>query len=128
MANKQYFDMKYPFTNDGIEKYEFDMNSSVKERVASDILHVIFTPKRQRLRMPEFGTDLIKYIFEQNDSSTWEGVKKEIGESVSRWVNGVTINNIEVLSSEDGIQIFVRIDYSVKEGYYSYDNSIVVEL
>ena len=128
MARKQYFDIKYPFTNDGTEKYEFDLNSSVKDRVTSDILHVIFTPKRQRLRKPEFGTDLIKYIFEPNDSVSWDGVKKEIMDSVSRWVKGVTINDIEVLSSEEGNQVFVRIDYGVRSGNSSYNNSIVVEL
>jgi phage baseplate assembly protein W len=128
MARKQYFDIKYPFTNNGAEKYEFDLNSSVKDRVASEILHVIFTPKRQRLRMPEFGTDLIKYIFEPNDTESWEGVKKEVRDSVSRWVRGVTLNNIEVLSSEDGTQVFVRVDYSVRQGNSSYNNRIVVEL
>lgn len=128
MARKQYFDIKYPFTNDGAENFEFDLNGSEKERVASDILHVIFTPKRQRLRMPEFGTNLIKYIFEPNDGDTWEGVKSEIQESVSRWVKGVIINNIEVLTTDDGNQIYVRIDYSVSQGNYSYKNSIAVEL
>lgn len=128
MARKQYFDIKYPFTNDGIEKYEFDLNESQKSRVTSDILHVIFTPKGQRLRMPTFGTDLIKYIFEPNDTGTWSGVKKEIQDSVSKWVKGVKLNNIEVLSTEDGTQVYVRVDYSVQEGNSSYNNSIAVQI
>lgn len=128
MARKQYFDIKYPFTNDGTEKYEFDLNETQKDRVASDILHVIFTPKGQRLRKPDFGTDLIKYIFEPSDSATWSGVKKEIQESVSRWVRGVNLNNIEVLSTEDGLSIYVRVDYTVNNGNTSYKNSIAVEL
>lgn len=128
MARKQYFDIKYPFTDDGTEKYEFDLNQTQKDRVTSDILHVIFTPKRQRLRMPTFGTDLIKYIFEPNDSMSWVGIKKEIQESVSHWVSGVKLNNIEVLSTEDGVQVYVRIDYSVQQGNSVYNNSIVVEI
>jgi len=128
MPRKQYFDIKYPFTNNGVEKYEFDLNTSVRERVESDILHVIFTPKRQRLRNPEFGTDLIRYIFEPNDGSTWDGIKREIQDSVSRWVRGATLNNIEVLSTEDGMHVYVRVDYSVDQGNYSYNNSIAVEL
>ena len=128
MARKQYFDIKYPLTNDGTEKYEFDLNETQKDRVASDILHVIFTPKGQRLRKPDFGTDLIKYIFEPSDSATWSGVKKEIQESVSRWVRGVKLNNIEVLSTEDGLSIYVRVDYTVNNGNTSYKNSIAVEL
>ena len=43
MVIKQYFDIKYPFTNDCIEKYEFDLNKSEKEKVASELLHLIFT-------------------------------------------------------------------------------------
>lgn len=128
MYRKQYFDIKYPFTNNGAENYEFDLNGSTKERVASDILHVIFTPKKQRLRKPEFGTDLIKYIFEPNDSQSWFGIKKEIQDSVSRWVDGVKLDNIEVLASEDGLNVYVRIDYTVNNGYSSYKNSIAVEL
>lgn len=128
MARKQYFDIKYPFTNNGIENYEFDLNSSVKERIASDILHVIFTPKRQRLRKPEFGTDLIKYIFEPSNSDSWSAIKKEIQDSVATWVAGVTLNNIEVLATNDGLRVYVRVDYTVNQGNSSYKNSIAVEL
>lgn len=128
MSRKQYFDIKYPFTDGGTENYVFDLNSTQKDRIASEILHVIFTPKGQRLRNPDFGTGLIKYIFEPSDSSSWSGVKKEIQDSVTRWVNGVNINNIEVLTTDDGIKIYVRIDYSVKQGNSSYNNSIAIEL
>ena len=128
MYRKQYFDIKYPFTNGGTENYEFDLNGSEKERVASDILHVIFTPKGQRLRNPDFGTGLIKYIFEPNDAESWSAIKKEISESLSRWVRGVKLNNIEVLTTEDGVSVYVRVDYSVNNGSSSYNNSIVVEL
>lgn len=128
MSRKQYFDIKYPFTDGGTENYVFDLNSNQRDRVASDILHVIFTPKGQRLRKPDFGTNLIKYIFEPNDVESWSGVKKEIQESVSKWVRGVKLNNIEVLSSDDGMSIYVRIDYSVQDGNSSYNNSIAVEL
>ena len=128
MERKQYFDIKYPFTDDSVENYIFSLNSSEKERVTSDILHVIFTPKHQRLRMPSFGTDLIKYIFEPNDESSWSAIKQEIQESVAQWVSGVKLNNIEVLSTEDGTEVYVRIDYSVRQGNSTYNNCVVVQL
>lgn len=125
---KQYFDIKYPFTDGGTQRYVFDVNETQKERVASEILHVIFTPKGQRLRSPLFGTDLIKYIFEPNDSMTWSSIMNEIKETVSRWVRGVTINKIDVMSTKDGIEVYVKIDYSVKDGNSVYDNKIVIQL
>ena len=125
---KQYFGIKYPFTDNGIQRYVFDMNETQKERVASDILHVLFTPKGQRLRSPLFGTDLIKYKFEPNDGMSWNAIKNEIRDTVSKWVRGVTINNIEVLASRDGIEVYVRIDYTVVDGNSTYNNSIAVQL
>jgi phage baseplate assembly protein W len=128
MAKKQYFGIKYPFTNSSFENYEFDLNRNEKDRVASELLHLLFTPKGQRLRMPEYGTDLIQYIFEPNDTTAWEGVKSEIQNVVSMWIQNVTLNDIQVMAQEDGREIYVRIDYSVKDGNNSYKNSIAVEL
>jgi uncharacterized protein len=128
MAKKQYFGLKYPFTNNCIEKYELDLNKSQTERVTSELLHLLFTPKGQRLRKPNYGTDLIKFIFEPNDGSTWQGVKNEIQDSVQTWIRGVVLNDIQVVASEDGLSIYVRIDYSVTEGNYTYTNSVVVEV
>lgn len=128
MKKKQYFDLKYPFTNDCMEKYEFDLNNNQRERVASDLLHLIFTPKGQRLRLPDYGTNLIQYIFEPNDESIWPEVKKEIQDTVRKWIYGVDLNDIQVMASEDGTEIYVRVDYSVTEGNLTYNNSIAVEI
>ena len=128
MNKKQYFDLKYPFTNDCMEKYEFDLNNNQRERVASDLLHLIFTPKGQRLRLPDYGTNLIQYIFEPNDESIWPGVKKEIQDTVRKWIYGVNLDDIQVMASEDGTEIYVRVDYSVTEGNLTYKNSIAVEI
>ena len=128
MVIKKYFDIKYPFTNDCIEKYELDLNKSRKEMITSQILHLIFTPKGQRLRLPDYGTDLIRYIFEPNDKSTWENVKNEIFSAVTKWIDGVSLDNIQVTSSESGDDIYVRIDYTVTEVNYEYKNSVAVEI
>jgi phage baseplate assembly protein W len=63
MARQQLFGIKYPFTHDDYQNFFVDANINEKDKVRSQIMHVIFTPKGQRIRMPEFGTDLIKYIF-----------------------------------------------------------------
>lgn len=92
-------------------------------------MHVIFTPKGQRLRNPEFGTDLIKYIFSPNDSETWESVKNEIVASVQRYVPNCIMNDVRVVQSNDErAEIFVRMDYSVKEGNKLTNDSIITQL
>lgn len=92
-------------------------------------MHVIFTPKGQRIRMPEFGTDLIKYIFSQNDSVSWEGVKNEIITAVQRFVPNVVLNDVRVVQSEDErAEIYVRMDYSIKEGNKIINDSIITQI
>ncbi len=129
MAKQQYFGIKYPFTSVDFENFFVDVNDRPKDKVRSEVMHVIFTPKGQRIRMPDFGTDLIKYIFEINDSESWQGIKNEISESVRKYVPNVVLNDIQVMKDEEKIgEIYVRIDYSVKEGLRTTNDSIVTKL
>lgn len=129
MAKIQYFGIKYPFTNKDFQNFFLDVNDDDKGKVRSQIMHVIFTPKGQRIREPEFGTDLIRYIFEPNDDVTWAGLKNEITDAVQTYVNNVSLNDIQIAKSEDeNNTVYVRIDYSVKQGNKVTKDSIVTEL
>lgn len=129
MAKRQYLGIKFPFTVNDYQNFFVDANMSDKDKTRSKIMHVIFTPKGQRIRNPEFGTDLIKYIFSPNDEETWEGVKNEITSSVQRWVPGCVINDVRVVQSTDERgEIFVRIDYTISEGNMKINDSIITQL
>jgi len=129
MAKRQYFGIKYPFTSEGFQNFYLDANESTKDKVRSQLMHIVFTPKGQRIRNPEFGTDLIKYIFEPSDQTTWEAVKNEVTESVKRWASNININNIQIVKNEnDESEIYVRLDYSVSEGNKVTNDSIVVQV
>ena len=129
MAKKQFFGIKFPFLADNTRGFYVAANENVADKVKSQLMHIVFTPKGQRIRNPEFGTDLIKYIFSQNDGVSWEAVKTEISESVTRWANNMTLRDIQVVKNEDDpSQIFVRLDYSVTEGNKTTNDSIAVQL
>lgn len=129
MAKIQYLGIKYPFTNNEFQNFFLDVNETEKERVRSEIMHVIFTPKGQRLREPEFGTDLIKFIFEPNEEVTWDGLKNEITDAVQTYVNNVILDDIQVAKSEESDSaVYVRIDYSVRQGNKLIKDSIVTEI
>lgn len=129
MANKQYFGIKYPFTSEGFQNFYVDANASLMEKARSQLMHIVFTPKNQRIRNPQFGTDLIKYIFGTDDSVTWEAVKTEIRESVNRWASNILVRDVQVVKNvENESEIFVRLDYTVSDGNKSANDSIVVQL
>jgi phage baseplate assembly protein W len=129
MPQIQYYGLKYPFRSDRYQNYLLDLNSSLKEKVRSQLMNVIFTQKGTRIRRPEFGTDLIKYIFELNDASAWSGIRSEISSSVERYIPNISLKDIQIVKSEDNDhQIFVRIDYSIIQGNLYTDDSFIVEL
>ena len=129
MAKQQFYGVKYPFVAEDVENYFIDVNKTLKDKVRSILMHIIFTPKGQKLRDPEFGTDLIRYIFEPNDSNTWESVKNEVSDIVSRYVKGVTINNLSVIQNDsEAAEIYVRLDYSVTDGINVVEDSIATKL
>ena len=98
---KQYYDVKFPFTIDNYDGHFIDLNNTLEGKVASEIAHVILTRKGTRIRKPEFGTDLIKYIFEPNDELTWEGVFGEIKTAVQQYLRHAVINYVAVINKKD---------------------------
>lgn len=129
MGKMQFYGITYPFTADNAENYFVDLNYNKSDKVKSELMHIIFTPKGQKLRDPEFGTDLIKYIFEPNDEISWNEVQNEVSESVSKYIKGIKISNISVLkNSEEMSEIFVRVDYSVSDGINIINDSLITKL
>ena len=127
--NKQFYGIKFPFTDVDVENYYVDLNKKQSEKVKSILMHVVFTPKGQKIRDPEFGTDLIKYIFEPNDSISWEGIKSEVSAAVNRYINGVTLKNIEIMQNENNLnEIYVRLDYSVSNGINVVNDSLITKI
>ena len=73
-----YYGIRFPFTNDSRDEMFVDMNSQFIEEVKSNLMHLIFTPIGSRIRMPDFVTSLIEYLFKPNDESTSVDVKLHI--------------------------------------------------
>ena len=126
---KQYYGIKFPFTANNLDGFFLDLNEKVEDKVVSEILHGILTPKRSRIRKPDFGTNLAKYIFEPSDELTWESVKEEVISSVSTYVANTTLTNIEVVTpDEEPNSIYLDIRYVVKKGNKEENNRMVVKL
>lgn len=114
MAKHQKYGIKFPTT---IEqgKYLFDLNRTMSDSVKSQIIHLVFTPVGQKLRDPEFGTSLIQYIFNPNDSQTWGDIEFEVKTKVKRYVANCEILSVETEYTDNGLGVSVRIAYTVSE-------------
>ena len=117
MAVKQYYGIHYPFSLENDDELYMDLNETREESLKSRLLHVIFTPKGQRLRNPDFGTDLIKYIHEPADDTTFERLRRDITEQVYKYVPDVNFKDISIYNDEksDNGKIVI-IHYTIKKG------------
>ena len=127
-VKKQYYGIKFPFTMNNNEGIYLDLNNDYHEKVASEIAHVLLTPKGTRIRMPEFGTDLIKYIFEPGDGFVWDDVKDNIKDNVTRYVPNATIKEIEVIRKDDDKSLFVDLKFDVRKGKSIENNRMIIKL
>ena len=117
MGRQQKYGIKYPFTSNNDDNIFLDVNNTEIDGTKSKVLHVIFTPKGQKIRDPEFGTDLIKYIFSPNDNESASEIKSEIADSIKKYVPEVEFRDFKVFKDEtDDNSIIVTIEYGVKIG------------
>ena len=129
MALIQKYGINYPFTSNNDEEVYVDLNKSYKESIESQVLHIIFTPKGQRLRDPEFGSDFIQYLFDPNDGMTEDAVKSSIKESISRYVPNVEFKDIDTLQDpQNEHSIIVTVTYTIKMGAYEEENKVSIKI
>lgn len=115
MAKTQKYGIKFPFNVISEENTLLDLNLTKSEQIKSKLMHLLFTQKGQRLRSPDFGTNLLQYIFNPNDSQTWGDIKFELKQTIKRWIPSCSLDDIEIYESNEGRGLVAAIKYSVME-------------
>lgn len=129
MANIQNYGITYPFSNNQDDGVYLDVNKTFSDGVKSKLLHVLFTPKGQKLRDPAFGTDLIKFLFSPADGETLNDLKISIREDISRYVSGVQFDDISIYEDDnDAHSRIIVVHYSVKKGNNKESNSVAIKI
>jgi phage baseplate assembly protein W len=125
---KRFINIEFPFqdSNDG---FFLNMNSIDSKAIRSDLMHLILTRKGERLYNPEFGTDLLRFIFEPNDASTYSDIKLDIQTTVKRFIPNLSVDDVTVEASEDfEYKAKVRIDYTITDDVFSESDFIIITL
>ena len=125
----QRFGIRYPFTLENDDELYMDLNDSRDEDLKSRLLHVIFTPKGQRLRNPDFGTDLIKYIHEPSDDTTFDRLRSDITQQVYKYVPDVSFKDISIYNDENSDNgKIVIIHYTISRGMQEIEQTAAVRV
>jgi phage baseplate assembly protein W len=105
------------------------LNASDKQAIKADLMHLILTRRGERLYLPDFGTDLLRYIFEQNDSATHNEIKIHLNDVIKKYLPNLQVNEVDVQISENSeYRAVVRIDYTVTEGVFVDTDFVIIEI
>lgn len=146
------YGIDFPFRDS--QKGDFlKMTETPEREVRANLIHLLLTRKGSRYYLPDFGTRLYEYIFDQNDVIAFNLIEEEIRESIKKYIPNLDINSIVVLPAEDDPdndktfktdedeRLFrvsddsskpytakVKIDYTVNNGAFSSSDFIIINI
>lgn len=88
------YNITFPFKDNNETNSFIQMNRATKNSYSSNLLLLLLTEKGERYYESDYGTNLLKYIFEPNDNLTSTQVEEEIRETVSLYLPEISITSV----------------------------------
>jgi phage baseplate assembly protein W len=111
MSVTKFLGIRFPFKNSNNGFY-FDLTKSTKEQVKSNLIHLLLTKKGNRLYKPDFGCNLVEYLFEPADTQTIDMIKSEIISTVQSNMQGINIDSVNVEYQDHTVSLDVLYSYN----------------
>jgi phage baseplate assembly protein W len=146
------YGIDYPFRDSNKGDY-IKMTETPEREVRANLLHLLLTRRGTRYFLPDFGTRIYEYIFEQNDTVTFSLIEEEIRDGVKKYIPNLDINSISInsaenepnevrtFSQEEDERLFrvsdfsskpytakVKIDYTVNNGAFSSSDFVIINI
>jgi phage baseplate assembly protein W len=95
MADGITYGIIFPFRQSTDGKFLL-LSEETNDEIRSNLIHLLLTRKGSRYFLPDFGTRLYDFIFEPLDGLTFDSIRTEIEDSVSKYIPNLTIQNISI--------------------------------
>jgi len=125
------YNITYPFKDNNETRSFIQMNQVSKDSYSSNLLLLLLTQRNERYYEPDYGTNLLKYIFEPNDNLTASDVEEEIKNTVGLYIPEVKITSVTFNwnNNEEGNpisenQLNVNIKFTYEEGALNEEGNI----
>jgi phage baseplate assembly protein W len=128
MATGRFININFPF-KDSKQGFFLDLTSADNQAIKADLLHLLLTRKGQRLYLPDFGTDLLKFIFEPEDGITFEAIKTDINNEIQKYLPNLQMNDLVVEQSPDSeYAVVVTLQYTITDGVFETSDILTINL
>jgi phage baseplate assembly protein W len=123
MADDKYLGITFPVEEDLKGKY-LKLNKIDKEQVKSNLSYLITTMKGERLYKPDFGTNLMQYLFEPMDEQTYNDIRNEIIGACTKYLREITIQKIETTVNESQLFVGLKVLYTISDGVFKQSDQL----
>lgn len=109
--------IRFPIEDDLNKNRFFSMSSISKDAISSNLLLLLLTEKGTRYYMSDYGTYLVKFIFEPNDNITLKDIEDDLKDTVRKYMPEIKIVSVSHEQPSE-TENFVNILYSYSEGSF----------
>lgn len=115
---------KYPIESDPKKGY-FSKLTGLK-LIRANISQLLRTEKGERFMLPNYGCDLRKYLMEPMDQTLFNQIRKDILDSIGRYLNTVTVSKIQVFETKTN-QLAIKLACQIlDEQLISFDAGVQI--
>jgi phage baseplate assembly protein W len=125
------YNIKFPLNDNLSTNTYFLLTQVTKDAFSSDLLLLLLTSKGERYYEPDYGTNLLKHIFEPNDNLTADDVEEDVRNTVSKYIPNLKINKITFnwLLDDAGMpisenQLNVKISFTYTEDSFTEEGQL----
>jgi hypothetical protein len=83
--------------------------SEGEANVRESIRLLLLTAQGERLRRPDYGAGLERFLFEPNTTTTWRAIEEVIRRQLAKWEPRVQVESVQVAADPDDAEAAVAV-------------------
>lgn len=127
---KKTIGVSFPFVESDEGDY-LKLTKTASEEVKSNFVHLLMTTKGQRYFLPQFGTNLRQYLFDQQSPELDSDISKEIYDVTEEFLPNIKIKKINIKhydNIDEQYKITITIDYRVISGNFDFSDTVTLNI
>lgn len=108
MATAFFRGINFPFTKSSTA---LPAPASDSDLIRQSLIQIIMTGKNERVMRPDFGSGVLRFVFENNDDLLEELIRAEVTSAVGRFEPRVALQDILVERDEEKALVTITLVY-----------------
>tara|TARA_R100000458_G_C8271825_1_gene246593 strand:- start:907 stop:1539 length:633 start_codon:yes stop_codon:yes gene_type:complete len=93
----------------------FGQTFSTEEQALSNLKNLLLTFRGERYMQPKFGTRIREILFDNNTDNLRVALENSLRADISYWLPYIEVRQLDMVSSQDGHQITMRLHFRVTD-------------